>query len=982
MLRRSHTQLRRNHQQQQNQMKRSFIGATQKMLGGTLSALLILPALNVSYAQDDSDEVIEEVVVTAIRSSLTRSMDIRRNESGVVDAITAQDIGKFPDTNLAESLQRITGVSIDRRNNEGNQITVRGLGPNFNMVTLNGRQMPVASSPEQESISSATQSRAFNFAEIASESVTGVNIFKTTRPNMPSGGMGATIDIRTARPFDYNETTLFGTVTAIHDASVEDGDSVTPEIAGLFSTTFADDKFGVLANFSYSKRDFSELSTHSDGWLRDEPKASPTDNDGPYEFWCGDASSQCNGAPYVYRPVTNISEIQHNERERTNAQFVAQFAPTDSLVFTVDYVLSRFERNQDRYQTGLFGVVAPGVINTRLTENFTVASASRTSGTFDPLLGQGIGADAIVYENELLIENDSIGFNIDWQVNDTLNLTFDAHTSEAVSQPGGEISDNTQILQGPLGINFDLAYRPDGVDILVDDSAAYRGQNQFGQGPPRPGVDEFQSVNGFSPLGSVIRRIAVDNTVDQFQLEANWDFEETVLTAGVSYTDYQVETNALSSGFVFQNLDACNGCAEVLSRDIINAPSGFDVVNQFPVNALVAQTFPTQIDDIIAANPPTFFGASEESIALFVNLQTDFDVGNMPARISAGFRYEDTDVSGSAFQTFPTSLTITTSTEGVVNFDPNAVPELFTVDGNYEVFLPAIDFQIEPMENWIARMSYGESIARPDLNALRPIATVSDYRPGTRTASGGNPGLNPYSADNVDLALEWYYDDGSYATITYFYKKVDDYIVTDVVNDVFLDDNGNPLLDPVGRFDPTIIPNLPVTSQPGDPEAIFAFSRPLNSAERTVDGWEIAVQHMFGDSGFGMQANYTDVTSDAEYDPNNFTQQAILIGLSDSANLVGFFETDVWSVRVAANWRDEFLFAENQLRATNEPVYFKEFLQWDLSASYGFLDKYQVFFEVLNITGEDQEQRGRYVDQYLFTNDQDARFHLGLRASF
>jgi TonB-dependent receptor len=955
------------------EMNRSFTDGAYRLLVRAFAGMLSLTVLNVSYAQD---EAIEEIVVTAIRGSMMQSMDIRRNNNGVVDAISAQDIGKFPDTNLAESLQRITGVSIDRRNNEGNQITVRGLGPNFNMVTLNGRQMPVASSPEQESISSATQSRAFNFAEIASESVIGVNVYKTARPNVPTGGMGATVDILTARPFNYSEPQIFVSATAIHDSSVERGDSITPELAGFFSTTLADGKIGLLTNLSYSRRDFSELSTHSDGWLRDEPKGSPTDNDGPYEFWCNGPGSQCGNAPYVYRPVTNISEIQHNSRERTNAQFVAQFAPTDELVLTVDYVLSRFNRDQDRYQTGLFGVVADGVENTRLTDTFTVASASRTSNVAD------IAADAIVYENELVIENDSIGFNIDWQVNDTLNIDFDAHTSKAVSQPGGEISDNTQILQGPLGINFDLDYYADGVNIAVDDSGAFRGEDQFGQGTPRPGVDEFQSVNGFSPLGSVIRRIAIDNQVDQFQLEGNWDFEDVVLTAGVSYTDYQVETNALSSGFVFQDLDACNGCAEVLSRDIINPPSGFNVVNQFPVNALVAQTFPIQIADIIAANPPTFFGASEESIALFFNIESDFDIGNMPARLSAGFRYETTDVTGSAFQTFPTSLTITTSTEGVVNFDPDAEPELFTVKGDYDIFLPAIDFQIEPVEDFVVRMSYGESIARPDLNALRPIATVSDYRPGTSTAAGGNPTLRPYSADNIDLAAEWYYDAGSYATITYFYKKVDDYIVTDVVNDVFLDDNGDPLLDPQGRFDPTIIPNVPVTSAPGDPEADFAFSRPLNSAERSVDGWEFAIQHMFGESGFGMQANYTIVNSDAEYDPSNFQQQAILIGLSDSANLVGFYETDVWSVRLAANWRDEFLFAENQLRSTNEPVYFKEYLQLDLSTSYSFNENYQVIFEVLNMTGEDQRQRGRYPEQYLLENNQYARYNFGIRANF
>ena len=933
------------------------------------AALLVMPSV-VTFAQDE--EVLEEIVAVGIRGSLMNSADIKRSESGVVDAITAEDIGKFPDANLAESLQRITGVSIDRQNNEGNQISVRGLGPNFNMVTLNGRQMPVTSSPEQESIASATQSRAFNFAEIASESVTGVNVYKTARPNVPSGGIGATVDIRTARPFDFKETTIFASVAGVHDASVDVGDSVTPEVGGLFSTVFADGRVGLLANFSYSERDFSELSTHTDGWLRDEPKGLPTDNDGPYEFWCGDASSSCGNAPYVYRPVTQISEIQHNERTRTNAQFVAQFAPGDDVVVTVDYVLSRFDRDQDRYQTGLFGVVAPGVFNTRLTENFTVQSATRTN----------TAADAIVYENKLAIENDSLGLNIDWQVTNSLNLTFDAHSSEAVSQPGDEINDNTQLLQGPLGIDFDLVYTPGGVNIVVDDSGAFRGEDQFGTGTPRPGVTEFQDVDGFSPLGSVIRNIAIENSVDQLQLEANWNYGDVVLTAGASYIDYQVETNAISSGFVFQNLDACNGCSEALSRTFIDAPSGFNVVNQFPVNALVEATFPIQISDIVAANPPTFFGASEESLALYFNLKTDFEIGDMPATISAGFRYEDTDVTGSAFQTFPSSLTITTSTEGTVNFDPDAEPEFFEVDGGYEIFLPSFDFRIEPTEETVARLSYGKSIARPDLNALRPLTTVSDYRPGTSTASGGNPDLNPYNADNIDLAFEWYYGEGSYASVTFFYKQVNDYIATDVVNDVILDSNGNPLLDPQGRFDPTVIPNVAVTGQPGDPEAVFAISRPLNSTERSVDGWEFALQHLFADTGFGMQANYTIVSSDAEYDPNNFQQQAILIGLSDSYNLVGFYENESFSIRLAANWRDEFLFAENQLRATNEPVFFEDYLQFDLSASYSLTDSLLLVFEALNLAGEDQVQRGRYRDQFLFENDQDPRFTVGIRGEF
>ncbi len=140
----------------------------QKILSSTIAALIGTMSSGLVLAQE---EQVEEIVVSGIRKSLERAMDIKKESSGVVDAISAEDIGKFPDSNLAESLQRITGVSIDRSGGEGSKVTVRGLGPNFNMVTLNGRQMPVANSPEQESIASGTQSRGFNFEQISSESV-------------------------------------------------------------------------------------------------------------------------------------------------------------------------------------------------------------------------------------------------------------------------------------------------------------------------------------------------------------------------------------------------------------------------------------------------------------------------------------------------------------------------------------------------------------------------------------------------------------------------------------------------------------------------------------------------------------------------------------------------------------------------------------------------------------------------------------------
>ena len=937
------------------------------LLSLTLSGIVMMPVT--TQAQESETVVgLEEIVVKGIRNSLDRALDVKRNEHGVVDAISAEDIGKFADANLAESLQRVTGVSIDRVSGEGSQITVRGLGPNFNLVTLNGRQLPTANSPELESIGSGTQSRAFNFNQIASEGVSGIFVHKTTRADLPSGGLGATVNFTTARPFDYEGTKIVGSLKAVHDSTVEDGSTITPDFGGLFSTQFADGRIGLLANFSVSERDFTESSSHTDGWLRDDIGSAE------YDEYC--RLRDCDGIPFIYRPVSNIGEIQHNERKRTNAGFVAQFRPHESVEVTLDYVLSRFENKQERFQTGLFGVVAPGTVSdVVLSDNNSLLSVTRSDSA----------ADAIFYQNELNVENDSFGLNVQWDVNESLSLSLDAHSSTAESQPGDELSDVTQIAQGPLGNTFTIDYRPNGVDIEVDDSGAFRGDGQFGGGTPVDDVTGFQSPAGFSPLGTVIRNIAIENTVDQIQFEAEWDLDNVVLTAGVSKIDYEVRTNAIPAGFVFQELLPCPTCSDFIDEPSSSgAPSAFGTINEVDIEGLVESVFPIQNSDILENTPPTFFGAEEDSLALYFNINTIFELAGRPARINAGVRWEDTDVTGSAFQTFPQALQINSSTEGTVVFDPNAEEEFFEIEEGYSVFLPAFDAQVEFIDNHVARFSYSRSIARPDLNGLRPITTVSDFRPGVATASSGNPGLDPYISDNIDLSYEWYYGDSSFFSFALFYKNIEDYIITDVETDVILDANGNALLNPEGRFVPVPLNTaaVSVTSQAGDPVANFDITRLLNSEEREVVGAEINIQHLFGDSGFGVQANLTIVDSDAEFDPDNFDEQAVLIGLSDSANLVGFYENDKFSVRLAANYRDEFLFALGQLRATNEPVFTEKYLQWDFSSSYNFNDNLSLSFEVLNIFGEDVRQRGRFEEQFLFENTQDPRFTVGLRADF
>jgi len=251
-------------------------------------------------------QVEEEVVITGIRASLERAMDTKRNATGVVDAISSEDIGKFPDTNLAESMQRITGVSINRRDGEGQQITVRGFGPQFNAVTLNGRQMP-----------NATSGRGFNFDTIAAEMVSGVEVYKTGMASEVSGGIGASVNVKTAKPLILGDK-IAGQVKMLSDTS---SDELTPAFSGVYSKN-VDDRFGVLASLSYQERDFERDSTEVRRWRGDSPLTTVDGNGDPLEV--------------NYHPTQTAVTFTQKERKRTNANLSLQYAVNESMTATLD----------------------------------------------------------------------------------------------------------------------------------------------------------------------------------------------------------------------------------------------------------------------------------------------------------------------------------------------------------------------------------------------------------------------------------------------------------------------------------------------------------------------------------------------------------------------------------------------------------------------------------------------------------------------
>jgi len=286
-----------------------------------------------------------------------------------------------------------------------------------------------------------------------------------------------------------------------------------------------------------------------------------------------------------------------------------------------------------------------------------------------------------------------------------------------------------------------------------------------------------------------------------------------------------------------------------------------------------------------------------------------------------------------------------------------------TTESSYSFLLPSVDVKLELTDAWHLRFDASRTLTRPAINFLTPVLNVGSLpRVGALTANGGNPELQPYLSDNFDFAVEWYYQQNSYAAIDLFVKDVTNFIV-----------QGTQRQTINGVIDPT-------TGQP----AVYTVSQRVNGPNATVNGVELAWQHVFGESGFGFNANVTLVDTDRPYDRTDISQSGFAVtGLADSANLVGFYDKNGFEVRVAGNWRDEYLlqFGQNQNNSAfgAEPTFVNASLQIDLSTSYQLTEQLNVFFEAINVTGETQSTHGRFDNQLLDVFDYGRRYALGAR---
>lgn len=981
------------------------------LVGASLVAMAMAapPALaQQKQAEADAPAEAEEIVVSGIRASLQKSLSLKRDTLGVVDAISAEDIGKFPDTNLAESLQRITGVSIDRQNGEGQRVTVRGFGPDFNLVLLNGRQMPASGLGD---CCSAPASRSFDFANLAAEGIASVEVYKSGRATLQTGGIGSVINIRTPRPLDRPGFKGSIAVKGMIDNTFE-GTKVTPEVTGILSKTFADNTVGILVTGVYQRRKAS-LAQFNAGWregyLGNENNwgSLPVDaND-----WRGNFAATQNrpGPTDVYQVTQNAGyDFTDIDRERINGQVVLQVKPTSTLDMVLDYT---FSQNTIDARTNSIGVWFNHNNTSSSWTNGPAAGPNFYAEAFGAGEGKDMAITGALAANRNV--NHSIGGNIKWDGPGGLRLELDGHHSTAESKPTSPYGSNIAVGSAIFGVANQR------VDFTTDMPVISVGMH--------PGINI--EAGNIRPAGNSFRNGYMKDTINEVSLRGGYDFESSVIDSldfGVTWTE-----NKVRSAFgVIQN-DTWGGVPGTLASD---TPDSFYTITGLPGHLrgmngsqspdIIPNYFQVSTAELIGflqgragiCNASVTPGAClarydtdrrirEQTWAPYIQSTHKFDLGDVRANLRLGLRYERTKISSSALVPIPTGVVWVADNE--MSLVGGNTSDFTTLRGEYDNWLPAVDFDIAPTSNTRLRASYSHTITRPDYASMQGGLTVAQpLRPnGGSTASSGNPGLLPYKAKNIDLSAEWYYGRDSYVSVGFFHKAVSNFIANTTTQGPLFDLpnpaqgaavqaaraalGGNPgyaaILAWLAANNPSVVRvtnGLPdgIIGQAADPDVVFTVTQPGNSAQTAkLHGFEFAVQHSFWDTGLGVILNYTIVNSDTQYDNTlryTATQFAVN-GVSDSANAVLFYDKNGIQARIAYNWRDGFLSGYGF-----DPFYIEPYGQFDISASWEFKKGLVAFVEGINITNADRRGHMRNDQTVFFAAPGYARYTAGVRYSF
>jgi len=974
-------------------------------------------AEEVAAAAAPDADAVQAVVVTGLRASMQSTLNLKRDSDGIVDGIVAEDMGKFPDTNLAESLQRISGVSIDRSDGEGQFVTVRGLGPDFNLVLLNGRQMPTTNLGDRGG-------RSFDFSNLSPDSISQLQVYKTGHVESSAGGLGATINVMTARPFDNPGMHSSVSIKGVEDKSganlpsqLQFG-SITPELSGLYSNTSEDGKFGVSFTASYQKRDsgFNQAGSPN-GFQGPFPASNATNTKDGHSL--GTTTNGPTGSQIYVIPQNFGYDVFSVQSTRVNDQLTFQFKPSNELLTTLDFTYAEHKIHTLHNELSAWFSASPTSVSNWPSGSAVSPLTYTENYTANKMPLQDVSSVDADYATKT--KNESVGFNAVWKYSPSTKFTFDAHHSTAESgadSPWGSANDLGNASFSRAFTTVDYTHTLPVMSMPVD-LAAHPIQatgSWFQNGWQKAEVDQVQAdgsmkISEASNLnfGLGIADNKNHNTFSQVQNNNCWGncnlgagaFPANLYTA-YSLPNYFSNIPGYNTPGIFGQLYVANFAALRAQTAAVMAATN----NISPGGGYLPSSTPTQDSQI-----------KENTSSAYASYSTDWNT-SIPLHSSFGLRFEHTSVTATALAQPATGVTWVSQNELPLTLGGQ---DFSNTTAAYSNVLPDVNLDWDLRADMKLRASLGETIGRARYDQMQGgLSLGSTANTYNGTASVGNPALKPVKSKNLDLAYEWYYDKHSLVSVGYFRKDLDNYAGQAVIdqslyglhtpvggayynaatsatggncgvsdtncirNYILTNYNGQAGVHASGPANPSGVVPGTIAGLPSDPLLMFKTNTYVNEKTASLNGLEFNVQHMFAQTGFGVQANYTYVHSPLKYDNNNLdvSTQFAIVGLSNSANLVGIYENDQWSVRVAYNWRDKFLASTTQPGGSNGPTYTDAYGQVDVSVGYNFDKNLSFMFDGINLNNAILKQVGRSDQEVELVTQTGPRYMIGARYKF
>jgi len=916
---------------------------------------------------------IEEVVVTGFRASLSAGLDAKRRDANVVDVIVAEDIADFPDLNLAEAIQRVPGVAIDRDAGEGRSITVRGLGSDFTRTRINGMEAQ-ATAGGTDSSGGANRGRGFDFNVFASELFNSITVRKTAAAETEEGSLGATVDLQATRPFSYRG---FTTAASLQGGYNDLSENWNPRAAFLISDTFgANDEFGALVSLAWSERNILEEGFSSVRW-------APAFGTGSSGGFCsplgvapqnpgnsganGSSAANCStGNPRPANTPDNVAAYDTanqndvfiprlprygrltHEQERLGVTGAFQWRPADSTLFSLDILYSKLDatRQEDFLESLSFSRNAAAGGQTQIhVLDAVVENGMLVYGLFD-----NVDVRSESRFDELSTEFLQISLTAEHDFSDRLRGRY--YYGRADSNHNNPIQTTVTLdAQNTDGFSWDFRGNPDAPVI------------SYGFDVTDPASWEWRQSGTSTPRSEIrIRPNGVDTLFESAQADIEYDARDWLtLKTGINWKTYD------SRSYEFRRTDetvvpALPGGTTV--ADISNLLTGFGV-GLIPggtdsswlrpdLNAIASLfNIYCNCDTGVAGGNFTLGSITvgnarggnryvrEEDLAAYIQADFDTDLMGMPFRGNVGVRQVSTDLYAEGYS----------STGGGT---------LVSGENSYQDTLPSLNLVFEPVDDLLVRFGAAKVMARPQINNslsganyLVPTTSLNATGPNF-TATIGNVKLEPFRATTYDLSVEWYFAEDSLLSFAYFYKDIDTYIQVLRQNLPYSDLTA---LNP-SAFDPGFCTGV------CSPSTIFALTTAVNTEGGPLKGFEISYQQPFrflpgALSNLGVQLNYTHVESEIDY-CNGVTCAtfitADLINLSpQSWNATLYYEDDKFSARVSGSARDGYIQNVPGRNGNNTEGKMETF-NVDAAASYQLTDQVQLTFEAINLTDEFNHQ--------------------------